>query len=319
MASQTGSAKAPDNNKRLKLLEAGVSTLAMSLVSNGIPVADGADPITLAIGAIKERAELEENNAKGSAAHKETLEQLSASGKRVEQLEQQLESIKGHVAPLADYLIANHPGAIVVGGGACETAVKVLAEQATQIEALTAGSGGTTAEDATAGLEDRIDELERQIIAKDSRIADLEAGAPVVVQAAAEADSAAEEEPAPRERPETARDVGPDYAGLHSSADIAALVASGEAHGLELAFSNGEFEIVALQPVPIEAKDLQLFEGRSVVAPSIHAKLGVHDAAEELHGFGLMLQGEQIGYCPLLDPLRLQPGTERRFDRAIYF
>jgi hypothetical protein len=33
----------------------------------------------------------------------------------------------------------------------------------------------------------------------------------------------------------------------------------------------------------------------------------------------LLLDGEQVAYCAFLDPLKLEPGTERRFDRAIFF
>jgi uncharacterized small protein (DUF1192 family) len=51
-----GKGKAPDNNKRLAALEAGVSALAIALTANGIKLEDGQDPIEAAIAAIKSQA-----------------------------------------------------------------------------------------------------------------------------------------------------------------------------------------------------------------------------------------------------------------------
>jgi hypothetical protein len=56
-----------------------------------------------------------------------------------------------------------------------------------------------------------------------------------------------------------------------------------------------------------------------MVVPPVFAKLLNTDPQEELAGVGLLMQGEQIAYCSFPDRLTLQPGSERRFERAIYF
>jgi hypothetical protein len=56
-----------------------------------------------------------------------------------------------------------------------------------------------------------------------------------------------------------------------------------------------------------------------MVVPPVFAKLLATDPQEELAGVGLLLQGEQIAYCAFPDRLTLQPGSERRFERAIFF
>lgn len=269
-------ARAPDNNKRLALLETSVSALAIALVANGVALAEGADPIEAAITRIKQAGELADKLG-GTTAELENLKAKSAE----EANDGALEQLKARIAELEEAAGNSAPG------------------------------------DATAALEDQIDELERQLAAKTARIVELEAGAPVIVNTVTAEEP--EEVPIGRERPETARDVGPEYGGALSSAELTTLLASGTAEELEIAFSNGEYEVVSLHPVKVEPKDLQLFEGRNVVGPAIDVHLAAIDPAEILHGFGLLMGGEQIAYCPLLDPIRLEPGTEHRFQRVIFF
>lgn len=292
MAGQNGGARAPDNNKRLAKLETSIASLALALAANGFDVPEGADPCEVATIVAKDAAT---NRAK--------------------------------IASLADAIVALHTEAVGDHGGAIETAIKLLGDLAISDEKLAGANakiasleeaiGNGASADATAALEDRIDELERAGMAKDARIKELEAGAPVIVQQL-EPETAPAAAAEPVERPETARDVGPEYPGLLKSAEIPLIIA-GDGGELDVAFSNGEYEIVGLAPVRIEYTDLQQFEGRNVVSPAIHATLANGDTAETLHGFGLMLNGEQIAYCPLLDPIRMQPGEEHRFHKAIFF
>lgn len=297
--SQRQAAARPDNNRRLAKLEAGVASLAIALSANGFDLPEGTDPIVAAITAAKDTA-----------------------------------SLRAQVAQLADFLLANHPDAIGDNAGAIPTAIKVieqlkatsleesndgqvatLKQQLAELQEAVANGGGA---DAIAGLEDQIDALERTVAVRDARIKELEAGAPVIVETVAP-DSAAEPEAPALVRPEAARDVGPDYAGILKSGEIRDLLNEGGIDGLEVAFSNGDYEIVGMEPVKIGPEDLQLFEGRNLVAPAIHAQLAIGDPPVVLHGFGLMLQGEQVGYCPLLDQIRLNPGEEHRFQRVIFF
>lgn len=272
--------RAPVEGRRLASLEASVSSLAITLTANDIELPDGADPIVVAIAAMKDFA-----------------------------------SLRAQIATLADALLEHHPQAIDGSTGAVECAIKILSRPAGE------ETGGTTSADAIAALEDQIDGLERQIIVKDAKIAALESGAPPVEDQGDENDEEAEdvEAAATRERPETAADVGPNYAGIFNSAELRGELDGGDLEDLQLAFSNGDYEIVALQRVAILPADLQPYEGRSIVGPAVHVRLTPADAPETLHGVGLMLQGEQIAYCQLLDPIRLDPGMEHRLHRAIFF
>jgi hypothetical protein len=92
-----GAAKGPDNNKRLALLEAGVSALAMALAANGSPIADGGDVFGIATAKIKEGAqaasELEE-------LRKRVAELEAAAPSPEEANDGQVDVLKARVAEL---------------------------------------------------------------------------------------------------------------------------------------------------------------------------------------------------------------------------
>jgi len=298
MSKAQSAAKGPDNNRRLATLESGASALAMALAANGFPIGEGENVHEVAIKAVK--------------AGRESLSHVSAAGQRTEQLEKQVEDLAKQLeeaktaAPESDNAT---PGEIAAIARA-EAAEKRIAE-------LQEAIGNSSPSEGTEALESRIDELEREGMAKDARIKELEAGAPVVQVVA---DETAEDVPATavRERPETAADVGPAYPGQFTAEELTELIIN-TTSGFEIAFSNGDYEIVALQRVAISAADLQRFENRHVVGPTISARLLPTDAPELLLGFGLMLEGEQIAYCAALDPIMLEPGSEHQFQRAIFF
>lgn len=129
----------------------------------------------------------------------------------------------------------------------------------------------------------------------------------------------AEPEPAPivRERPETARDVGPTF-GTLTSGELQELLATTDA-AFEVAFSNGDFEILEFTPTEqIKPASLSRVDGsRYLLLQPIVLKGGDHP--EEIHGAGLLLEGTQVGYCPFEPPLTVQPGHEWKFDRSLIF
>lgn len=280
--------KGPDNNKHLAHLEAGFSALAIALVANGVAIAEGADPFELAIAQLKSKAAL------------------------------QAESDK-----LATFLLEHHAGAIE--GSAVDTVIKLLEtakgdnpEQASMMEqrALDAEKRIVTLTSEVGELEQDLADMTNEKNRLANELAAAYEGRPFVNETAEQAPAPAA--PIVRERPETAADVGPDYHVLELQ-ELGELFASGEAHGLELAFSNGEHEIVSLERIAIASSDIVRLEGRYTVHRTVYAKLAATDAGEELDGVGLLLGGEQIAYGSFPEKLRLEPGNERRFERAIAF
>lgn len=297
---------AADNNKRLAHLEAGVSALAIAVAAVvGVKVEEIEDPFAAAEGAF--------------ATMKAKIDELDNSS--------------AEIGRLGEYLLANHGDAIE--GSAVDTAIKILSAVPASAEEVNDGA----IESLKAQLADvqrvadaqgsRITELTAEVgelehdladmTGEKNRLANELAAALEGRPSAPPADPVVEAPAAPiaRERPEAARDVGPDYQTL-TIEELNGLVAA-QAHGLELAFSNGEYEILSLEPIPLAVTDLVPAEGKLMVSGAIFAKLQATDPQEELAGVGLLIGGEQIAYCPFIEKLRLEPGNERRFERAITF
>jgi hypothetical protein len=269
-----GKGKAPDNNKRLAALEAGVSALAIALTANGIKLEDGQDPIEAAIAAIKSQAK--------------DVAELTV---RAEALAGEVDRLTGVVGDLEARLAA----------GADPGEVEELRKR---VVALTAEVG----------------ELEQDLLdmtnAKNALANQLAEEGKGTDEAPPAPPAAAEAEPEPvLERPAKARDVGPAFKQLTAVA-IAQLVVEGG--GFEIAFSNGEFEIVDFEPVKIAAKDLtRVDSSRFVVEPPIHIRgLG---AKVKVHGAGLLYGGDQVAYCAFDPQPVVEHGQERRFHRALIF
>jgi hypothetical protein len=266
--------KGRDNNKRLAALEAGVSALAIALTANGITIPEGADPIEVAIAALKGQAK--------TVADLETR----ASG-----LAAEVERLTGVVADLEARLAA----------GADPGEVEELRKRVVELTA-------------------EVGELEQDLLdmtnAKNALANQLAEEGKGTGEAPPEPPAAAEAEPEPvLERPAKARDVGPAFKQLTDVA-IAKLIAEGG--GFEIAFSNGEFEIVDFEPVKIAAKDLtRVDSSRFVVEPPIHIRgLG---AKVKVHGAGLLYGGDQVAYCAFDPQPVVEHGQERRFHRALIF
>jgi hypothetical protein len=278
--SKPQTAKGPDNNRRLAALEAGVSALAIALVANGVTLDEGADPFEAAIGRVKHAGLLEDRLGAATA---------------------ELENAKAALAEIA---------------GNSSDADREAAEGDIELDRLRARNAELETEIAElmTDVEEAMSEKNRLA----NELAAVIEGRPQADPNVSDQGDEAPAAPVVRERPEVARDVGPN-AGVFSSAELDELLTTGAVHGLELAFSNGDYEVVSLQPVPIAPNDLQPAEGRHMVVPPIYAKLLATDPQEELAGVGLLLAGAQIAYCSFHDRLTLQPGSERRFERTIFF
>jgi hypothetical protein len=105
-----------------------------------------------------------------------------------------------------------------------------------------------------------------------------------------------------------------------SSAEIKGLIDEG--HVLELVFSDGDCEIVEFEPVQLAAADLYPHGGgRLIVVPvvSIAGPRGEAAAPIEIDGAALLVNGEQVDYCPFDARLTVNPGDQRQFSRAFTF
>jgi hypothetical protein len=305
MAKSTGGGaeKTPDNNKRLAMLEAGVSALAMAMAANGIELKEGQDPIEQSIAIVKRWreqmlaiAELKATLAvAGIVELTETDDPCAAAVVTIDKLKAALVELDAQIAK----------GPETPEGG--DQALIAAAERASR------------AESRVKELEDEVAELEIDVadaINEKNRLANLlaEEGkgtSPTVSEAAAEPAA-----PAPvRERPEGARDVGPTFGSLTAD-EIAQAIDAGGA--FEIAFSNGEFELVEFGPIKIAGDQLHRFAtNQFAVAPVIHVKGAT--APESIHGAGLLLGDSQVGYCAFDPAVRIEPGQERAFNRALIF
>lgn len=339
MGNRTGSNsapdKGPDNNKRLAELEKGVSALALTLMSYGIALAAGDDPISLAIGALEAQSEAIKLPASMLAtALAAAGVTLAADADPVLVAVDTIASkgvIQAEHDRLVEFLLANHNDAIE--GSAVDTAIKLL-------EAVKAGPDGASEGEIAAIARAEKAELELKGALEDLDIANSDKNR-LALEAAALRD-AIEEKPgfldkirgalgrkdpgagegeggeasAPlvRERPEHARDLGPTYGKLDNK-DLAELLAGGTE--LEIAFSNGVHEIVDLAPVKIGSSDLASLGGRRIVNVPILIRGGGH--REELHGAALIHDGEQVHYCQFPGLITIEPGQERQFVKAIFF
>lgn len=294
-------AKGPDNNKRLAQLESGVATIAIALTANGFTVGEGADPLEEAVKAIKslltDRSSLNEqlHNLAGFASA--TLGRLVPDLVLAPQTDEQpfayLERLTAAAEPrIAELLTAG----TVEGDGDGNATVGELAAIA-------------RADAAEAKITDLLAELGKSAAEIEQLNIDLE-------QLEARNDAAAEALDAPtpaRERPENARDFGPTYGTLDRE-DLVAVLTSDAA--LEISFSNGEYEIVGLEPIALKGSDLVSVEGRYIV-PVVFVRGG--QVREDLHGAVLVHDGEQVAYFAFPRPIDLEPKQERRFEKAIIF
>lgn len=241
----------------------------------------------------------------------------SVDGKR-------LASLEASVSSLAIALTAN---GIVLEEGADPTVtaivtIKQLVEQADAAAASTDALIEQLAVERSrvAALEAENKELQQDVedlaSAKNGLANKLagEGGAPDAEQPI-EPEIAPEPEAPARERPEASRDVGPTFGGI-SFAELGDAIRAEAA--FEIAFSNGEFEIIDFPPVAISPSDLHRVDGsRYVVAKAIDIMGGV--APERIHGAGLLLEGVQVGYCALEPAAVVLPGHEWRFHRSLIF
>lgn len=310
----------PDDNKRLAMLEAGVSTLSIALAANAlVKEGEAYDVFAVTVNAIKFAAS--------------ATEKLAAAEARATGLEQQLGNLAGYASATLGRLA---PDLILAPLSADETPFAhierlTIAAEPAIAELISRPASAEEANDgAIATLQARVTELTAEVGELEHDLADMTneknrlanelAAANEGRPQTAPADPVDATPPAPivRERPEAARDVGPNYATIDGD-ELAGLITD-QAHGFELAFSNGEYEILTLEPVPVTVNDLvRAEEGKFMVNGSVYAKLQATDEGEQIDGVGLMLGGEQIRYCKFVEALKLEPGNERRFERVITF
>lgn len=208
-----------------------------------------------------------------------------------------------HKAAFEDVLTLR--AALTANGAEPDDGANIIMAAIAQIKGGAAAiARAEAAEKQLLDAEKELEELRGDVLDLEGKIAKLE-----------DAKDAPDPAPEPRARPEQARDIGPAFGSVDRE-KLEELLGNGEG-GFEIAFSNGEFEIVAIEPVPIKVADLRAMPfGRGLDTP-LHVRGG--EDREEIHGAALLYEGEQVAYCAFPRPVEMERGQERRFDRSIIF
>lgn len=301
MSKRTGSAaKAPghapaaagaDNNTRLAFLEEGVSQLGLKLLGIGVTFDNPDHAFGAALDAIVDR------NQRLDAFHiNVSLLAIALSGAGV--------TIPEGMDPILAAI------SFVEGNGNATDGELAAIKRADEAEAKIKVLELAAAED-----EEALAEMTNLRNAAINELQAIREGRPA--EAAPEPEAEVEEAvaPPPAVRPEAARDVGPTFA-QGDAKDIAAILSDGT-HELELAYSNGEYELIDFGPSPIDAGVLVYRGHKFHVEPAIHLKGGPADV--ELNGVGLIVDGEQFAYCEFPEPQAIASRSERKLERMITF
>lgn len=87
---------------------------------------------------------------------------------------------------------------------------------------------------------------------------------------------------------------------------------------LELVFSDGKREILEIDPLEVWPAGFRRAGARRALIAAPHVK-GTVNPSLRVRGVGLLLDGEQIAWCPFPDPVEVPLGGEVKFDRMIAF
>lgn len=124
----------------------------------------------------------------------------------------------------------------------------------------------------------------------------------------------------PLDKRAKARAVGPlGTKDAEASRELVDEAISGE---VEIVASDGEKEIAELAPVMVVGAECwrAVGGGRRQLIPGFMLEPGDIAAPEvEVLGFGLFAEGEQIGWCPLVEPIAVPRLTTVRVENAIAF
>lgn len=294
--------KGPDNNKEYQRLEVEEQTVAAYLKAEGVEDLGGRTPIEALIVRTKSLAE-------GDAALKV----------QVVELEKAKAALDTSTAKLVNGL--QTAGIEIPEGADLDQLI---------IDTIAKGTDGVSPGELAAIA--RADAAEKELAEVKGEFAELTVDADALVneknrlanelaalkEGRGHAPEAEEPEPepevAPRVRPEAARDLGPHLCRLDMS-DLSELIGNGE--GFEIAFGNGEYELVELNPQPLGGADLMAVEGKRIVNVPILVRGGT--VREEIHGAALLHGGEQVHYCEFPTPIAIEPGQDRQFVKAIIF
>lgn len=291
--------KAPATDQLSQLLTS-VSGLAMALVENGIDLKEGDDPVDQAIAIVKRwreltiaRAELLLTVAVAVDVEPDTIEDPFAAATGA------LETMKIRLVELEEQIkLLSDPPA---GGGP-------TAEQEREAEFDQLRKRAAVLEIANKELEEDLEQMTnaRNVLANKLADEGKSQSEPLVEPEIREKPKII------RERPESARDVGPAH-GKAPGADVQAALAAGAT--LELAFSNGEFEIIdfSAPTVTVSDADVVRIDGsRFRLKDGVEITGGV--MPERVHGCGLLIEGAQVAYCQFEPAADVHPKTHWRFQ-----
>lgn len=297
---------APDNNKRLAALEASVSSLAIAMAANGLELGEGEDPI---VGATIELKRLGSIDARMTALIAAVTGIVAIHAPNLELAPRSDESLFDLQIRLLEEVAAIEPGQASAGELAAISRADAAEAALTEAKAALA-----TANDEIGELTADVEDMTAAKNAALNKVAELNDVIAAKGYATPAVEPIVEAAPEPRERPEAARDFGPKF-DSHGASEIATLIAAGA--DFEISFSNGEHEIVEIEPVKIDRTALVTVEGRYMVDPPILIRGGQY--SEQLDGAALTLGGSQVAYCQFPTAHHIAPGQERQFVRAIVF
>lgn len=124
----------------------------------------------------------------------------------------------------------------------------------------------------------------------------------------------------PSEKRTKPREVGP--LGAKDAEAAAELIGEAIAGEVELVASDGERELTDLAPQIVVGREAwrPVSGGRLQLIPGLLLEAGEIDAPGiEVIGFGMFAAGEQIGWCPLVEPITVPRQSQVRVDNSIAF
>lgn len=303
----------PDNNRRLAFLEQGVERLQAELGKLGIECDNKDHVFGDAARAIAERdLTIKVQGEAVQAAPSMLASALAAAGIALEQGDDPvlvaIQAIDGAGAVRKAMIENDLP--FDPSGTVFDAAVKLLTEKPPE-------AGKAT--DVEAKLRAALEQANVEIDKLEAEVAELKG------------EAAEPEAPAVRERPDGARDAGAAHnpeppsrrskEGKALAAEIEAegteLLAIVAAKGAELVFSNGDYEIVDFEPVPLTVADLAFTSGSVRVTRKIYLKGAAQ--REAIAGGALFIGGKQARWCQLPTPIVIDPGQERAFENIFRF
>lgn len=303
LAPDGGEPAAPDNNKRLAALEAGISGLVVQMRDAGWPLGEQEDPLGLA-GAIISGFAAEQK--RGASFH----EFLTANQTPLGEGEGCYDAAERVIAELQAKL-GGIPGALMGlgldGFEPIDGEDPVNAVDRFMLAAGEALAAKPASEDAAAAVK-RADDLEVKVgqleDANKTLSEDLELARAAFAHAKGEALKVGRKLP----RSTKARKIVP----MEINRELLAAAMVDALDPMQIVFSNGATEIIELEPLAVYPPAFRLVQADQYRLIEDVLVKGSRDGTR-VRGFGLVVDGKQIAW-QAIEPVDLPAGQERKFQ-----